>query len=453
MSGKTDFLVVGAGLAGLSAALFAAKAGKSVRIACSGQGSLTIADSSFDLLGYVPGYPHAVREPFEHFEMLPSEHPYARCGKQTAANAITAFRQLLEESGYPYRFFGTDSAPRNEMLLTSLGTEKPSSGAECSQIVPDMADIRRIMVIGMECLKDFFPQLCVSGLKLKPRFSKIPIVSSVMPSPAYFAPFVASHGLTHRTRDVSFLDAARFFETDDGCEILMRSVEDCLRSAGYPAQEDTLVLLPPILGIERGLAGTLRDRLGISVTELVTPGLSVTGYRLRLRLMRLLDAYGVDLFENTLITGHADGPDGRLSALRSDDIQLTADDFVIATGGIYGGGLVVGPDAVRDAIFGDAFGFTNPCLPVDETWSDTEAFPKMSDGRVHAFALSGVRTDAQLRPVDANGKCPYPNVRYAGRSVGGFDPIGEKSGNGSAVITAFAAVESLLANACDGVRS
>ena len=71
MQRATEVLVVGAGMAGLCAALAAAQAGSRVELLSNGVGSLAISGGSVDLLGAVGG--DSVDLPWAAMAMLPPE--------------------------------------------------------------------------------------------------------------------------------------------------------------------------------------------------------------------------------------------------------------------------------------------------------------------------------------------------------------------------------------------
>ncbi len=75
-----DLLVIGAGLAGLSAALTAAEAGLSVRVIAKGMGALHWSAGTVDVLGYLP-QTDAQNAPGADVGTR-AAHPYALCGAE-----------------------------------------------------------------------------------------------------------------------------------------------------------------------------------------------------------------------------------------------------------------------------------------------------------------------------------------------------------------------------------
>ena len=108
-----------------------------------------------------------------------------------------------------------------------------------------------------------------------------------------------------------------------------------------------------------------------------------------------------------------------------------AESFILASGGLFGGGLQARPGQVLEGIFN---------LPVhvpaeNDQWSNETLF--FTSGQ--PFAKFGVKVDARLRPVDEAGKVLLENVFIAGKTLAGYDYCFEKSGNGVALATAYLA--------------
>jgi glycerol-3-phosphate dehydrogenase subunit B len=59
-------------------------------------------------------------------------------------------------------------------------------------------------------------------------------------------------------------------------------------------------------------------------------------------------------------------------------------------------------------------------------------------------ARLGVAVDDSLRATDSEGNVIYENVRVAGATMAGSEPWREKSGNGIALATGFAAAGEIL---------
>src|SRR6266849_5416803 len=97
-----DVVVVGVGLAGLTAGLRLAQAGQRVLLLAKGMGGTHLGGGTIDVLGYSPGridHPLAALPDFlaEH-----PAHPYARAGLPALQAAADWFLKLTRELGCPY---------------------------------------------------------------------------------------------------------------------------------------------------------------------------------------------------------------------------------------------------------------------------------------------------------------------------------------------------------------
>ena len=87
---KFDVIIIGSGLAGLTAGIRLAEAGKSCAIISNGQSALHFSSGSLDLLTHLPdGTP--VSHPKQALSTLAQqapEHPYSRIGEANVTQLI-----------------------------------------------------------------------------------------------------------------------------------------------------------------------------------------------------------------------------------------------------------------------------------------------------------------------------------------------------------------------------
>jgi glycerol-3-phosphate dehydrogenase subunit B len=165
------------------------------------------------------------------------------------------------------------------------------------------------------------------------------------------------------------------------------------------------------------------------VFEVLAGPPSVPGIRLGRRLETALEEAGVTVRPDARVRGF-DATGGYIDRLRlQDGTEIAGTQYVLATGGVAGGGITSDRTGVTEAVFG---------CHVDaperrREWAKREPLGK------HPFARFGVAVDEGLRPLDDDGTCEYENLRAAGRVIGGFDPAAENSGGGVAVATGYTA--------------
>jgi glycerol-3-phosphate dehydrogenase subunit B len=226
---------------------------------------------------------------------------------------------------------------------------------------------------------------------------------------------------------------------------LARALEDpAAQTALRPAlaalgAEGRLLLFPPMLGLEQparvldwlgeATAGPVAELLGI-------PGLALAGYRLDRALEAALGRAGVAVRRGRAIAVEAS--DGRAVAVElaetpdSPAERLPLDALVLATGRFVGGGIGERDGRLVEPLLG---------LPLhDLAGRRVDGMPPSRlvrrdyEGEQPLFA-AGVRTDARLRPLDADGAPRLANLFAAGDLLAGFDPARDRTGLGVALLS------------------
>ena len=122
---KYDLGIIGTGLAGLAATLFAVNRGLSC-VQVGQTGEINFSSGLLDLLGVHPvGEKNILSDPWAGIDALVRdnpEHPYARLPKQDIQTAFQEILTFLKEAGLPYN----RRMNQNTGVLTSLGTLKPT---------------------------------------------------------------------------------------------------------------------------------------------------------------------------------------------------------------------------------------------------------------------------------------------------------------------------------------
>jgi len=163
---KPDVVVVGAGLAGLSAAVRLAEAGASVRVLAKGVGSTHLGAGTIDVLGY-DADGRRVDRPLEALGGLPAEHPYRLVGRAGVSAAIEWFKgRIADGPRAPYAYVG--DAEQNVLLPTAVGAVAPAGVVPETMVGGDLRGGGRVCVVGFRGLKDFFPALVADNLSRGP---------------------------------------------------------------------------------------------------------------------------------------------------------------------------------------------------------------------------------------------------------------------------------------------
>lgn len=408
MNRKSDIVVVGSGLAGMSAALTAAQSGKSVTLLTHGAGTLAISSGCIDVLGYQDGT--RVEDPFESMAALPAGHPYSLIG------GAEVVRESLDWLKGICRKGGIDMAPAaeegNHRLITVMGTLKPSYLCPDSFNPECLKDVHRAAVVTVEDMKDVHPGLIISQLHRYAELADKEFMEAVIPCPIEYA-----------HRNITPLDIARHVETPEGMKWLEKSLAPYAKL--YP-----VLLLPPICGMTHSqqIWNQLCSRLKVRIIEMVSIPPGVAGLRLREVLRKALNAAGVYTVESAEVV-RAEVEEGTCKAVysltASGECGWEAENFIIATGGLLSGGIVTAPGQAWESIF--RFSLNAPANT--EEWSSPDIFGSSF------FASMGVKVNSDLKPLDADGQVILNNVRFAGRVLGGYDFAAEKCGQGVALAT------------------
>jgi len=415
MAIESDVLVIGGGLAGLTSGLAAARAGADVRLVSYKQSTLRNASGLVDILGYTPEGEGPLTDPFDAIPSLPDRHPYRTVGVDTVREAM----ELFDDVTPFYRGAHTD---RNALLPTHGGTIKPTARYPAGASAGIASDQRDVLLVGLESMTDFDADRAAKHLA------------------AVGVPFDV-RGVTIQfpgdlRADAKVTRYAKLLDTNGEVSVRGRGrpARDALAERVAPHVEDEQrVGFPAILGDDdpAGVRTTLGEKLRADVFEVPMGPPSLPGLRLEDALFAALDEAGASIETGNPVRGY-EGED-RIERVfvekNGAEIPNTADQYVLATGGLVGKGI--GSD--REAVYEPIFDCHVPHAADRYDWFEGDVFGD------HQFARFGVDTDGDLRPETGDGGVEFENLRAAGSILGGYDFAAEKSGSGVSIATGYAA--------------
>ncbi|HUO72185.1 MAG TPA: glycerol-3-phosphate dehydrogenase subunit GlpB [Solirubrobacteraceae bacterium] len=405
-----DVVVVGCGVAGLTAAARLAEDGARVCVLAKGVGSTHLAPGTVDVLGHDPDIVEQPASALGAFVSAHPEHPYALVGADAIEPALEWFAARIEQGPQPgYRYTG--SLERNHMLPTAVGAIRPSALVPETMAEGDAGSQTPVCVVGIRALRDFHASLCAGNLRRA--------------------------GITSRAIELD-LDVGRVEVNSLG---LARRLDDPRARAAFAAQLAMLlrprerVALPAVLGLRdpHGVWSDLRHRLGRPVFEIPTLPPSAAGIRVYNALLACLRAAGGRFILGAEVVG-VERQGERVSAVRAHtsgrDTIFGARWVVLATGGFASGAIELGSDwQARERVLGLALsGVPAPGEP---------RFSADFLGE-HPMSRVGVAVDASLRAQGTE------NVFVAGAALPGAVPWQEGSGDGIALSTGCAVARSVL---------
>jgi glycerol-3-phosphate dehydrogenase subunit B len=411
---RCDLLIIGTGMAGMAAALFAARRGiDTLQVGMTGE--INFASGLLDLLGVHPvGAKQTLINPWEGIAQLIKDHPqhpYARIGIETIRAGLEEFVAFLNETDLPYRYHPQN----NTRVVTPLGTLKTTYA-----LPETMAGAEQALVERMPCLLVDFP-----GLKgFSARQIKATLQDRWPDLRAARLPFPGLSGELYTER------MARKLETAATRQQLAASIRGHLGDA-------RVVGLPAILGISRTrqVFEDIRQAVGVPIFEIPTMLPAITGLRLRECFERHLPPLGVRARYQQKILPIPRFSDHDIIAPiggEKPEVQVRARTAILASGRFFGQGLHADRHAIRETIFN---------LPVYQPTERTHWHHKaLFHHEGHPIHRAGLVVDDLLRPSDAQGRCVYPHLFAAGSILAHQDWIRQKCGSGLAIASAYAAV-------------
>ncbi|MGD9330997.1 MAG: glycerol-3-phosphate dehydrogenase subunit GlpB [Desulfobacterales bacterium] len=411
---RCDLLIIGTGMAGMAAALFAARRGlDTVQVGMTGE--INFASGLLDLLGVHPVVTGQTwSNPWNGIAALIEDqphHPYARIGIAAIRDSMAEFVAFLNTADLPY----TCHPQKNCRVVTPVGTLKTTYARPVSMAWADRAVAERTpcLVVDFAGLRGFSARQIQAALH-----DRWPTLHPVR------LPFPGLEGelLTERM--------ARQLESPTARGQLADAIRQHLGDARG-------VALPAVLGIThaRQVHADLQEIIGVPVFEIPTMLPAISGLRLRECFERHLPQMGVRArFQQKILpTPHVSDHEV-LAPIGGEtpETRVRSQAVILASGRFFGQGLQADRHAIRETIFD---------LPVHQPadrsrWHQKALFHNSG----HPIHQAGLAVDKHMRPTDDGGHVVYPNLFAAGSILAHQDWIRQKCGCGLAIASAYAAV-------------
>jgi glycerol-3-phosphate dehydrogenase subunit B len=256
-----DTIVIGAGIAGMLAAIGRAEAGERVLVLAKGHGATHWASGCLDLFDIGDGDPLAA---IESLIVDHADHPYALTGVDSIQSGVARLRAICAAGAYPL----VGSLRRNLQLPTAVGALRPTALVPVTMAAGDARQLPRqdaaapLLIVGFHELRDFFPpmiagNLVAQGFSAYGEYLKLPPIE--------------------RKLDFSTVSFARLFEQPTFRADVGRQLRLLVQRGGYRQ-----IGMPAVLGLTQSarVLSDLQAAAGALIFEIPTLPASVPGMRL-----------------------------------------------------------------------------------------------------------------------------------------------------------------------------
>ncbi|MGD2184708.1 MAG: glycerol-3-phosphate dehydrogenase subunit GlpB [Desulfobacterales bacterium] len=417
---KCDVCVIGTGLAGMAATLFAATRGLSVT-QVGHTGEIIFASGLLDLLGVYPiNEKRPWSDPWAAIDALVRDnphHPYARLKQEDIKAAFDETLTFLEESGLRYH----RRLNHNSRVLTSLGTIKSTYAVPHTMWngVKALEEKPACLIVDIRGLKGFSARQIAAALRA--RWSKLRFARISFP------------GMDHLNEV--------YTEHMANALLLPHNREKFAQVLAPLVKTSKIIGLPAILGLYRTheVISHLEELIGVPLFEIPTIPPSVPGLRFKEAFERGLRPKGVQYFSLTRALKVRQPATGIFEThIGRDDVEhiVHSRAVILASGRFIGGGLHADRKRISETIFD---------LPVFQPDSRRDWHRRnFLDPRGHLINQAGLEIDDTFRPLDDSGCPAFETLFAAGSILAHNDWKRMKCGAGLAIATAFGAVNSFI---------
>jgi glycerol-3-phosphate dehydrogenase subunit B len=417
---KCDLCVIGSGLAGMAAALFAANRGLSI-VQTGHTGEIIFASGLLDLLGVHPVSEKRLwSDPWAALDTLKRDipdHPYARLRKEDIKAAFDEILTFLEQNGLRYH----RRMNHNSRVLTSLGTIKSTYAVPHTMWkgVKALEEKPACLIIDIRGLKGFSARQIAAAFQNE--WSDLRAAQISFPDSDHLSEVYAEHMANSL--------------------LLPHKREKFAQVVAPHVKESKIIGMPAILGLYRTheVIPHLEALIGVPLFEIPSIPPSVPGLRLKEVFERGLRTKGVQYFSLRRALQVRQTAAGQFEIhIGRNDVEhvVHSRGIVLASGRFIGGGLHADRKRIHETVFG---------LPVYQPDSRAKWHRRnFLDPRGHLINQSGLEIDDKFRPLNDSRQPAFESLFAAGSILAHNDWKRMKCGAGLAIATAFGAVNSFV---------
>ena len=412
---KSDCIIIGGGLSGLTAAITLAEAGQKVTVVSAGQSSLHFGSGSLGLIGYNKEG-QEVNNPLEAISSLDEKHPYNKVGTENIPVLAREAKALLDRCDIKT----TGAVETNHYRLSPMGVPIPAW----------------LTLDDMEAL--------TSKEELKGKKITLVNIAGFLDLPYHYTLdnlTKAGAICSYKIIQLEEFDFARKSPTEMRASNLAKVIHDkgitdkLAVAISHVAGDSDVVLLPAITGLKDAqLSEELRRKVNTPVKFIATMPPSVPGIRiLELMRKRLYALGGRILIGDKAIEGRF--KDNKLVEIKTAHLPeetLTADNFILATGSFMSQGLI----SDYSHVFEPVLGLDVDSLENRNDWYNENVL------KAQPYMDFGVATDAELHAIK-DGRT-IENLFVTGSILSGHNNIKLADGEGVSMLTAMYAAKKIV---------
>lgn len=436
---KVDVFVIGAGAAGLTAARKAAEKGLKVLVVEKGSGATIQSSGVIDVAGYSSSglFFASASQGVRSIACMSKNHPYSIIGggwktepEERAKEAEKRVREALKDFVEGMKSLGVSfmgSLDENIFVTNFVGTFKPTCLCPSTIYNGNLKNLNNSSVcfVGVKGFAEYNPKFCAQS------FPNVASGLKIRPKSVNYA-YLDIPGLEGRG-DILAIEIARKMDDPKILGKIGQSLQKTV-SADHIAIPTAGVKSP-----EENIK-TLVEATGANVFELISFPPSVPGYRFVKLLEKAAQNAGASVRRGYKVVGANSNKivKGLKVEIGRKITEIEADTYILASGGLFGGGLKEERDFLRESIFhlpvysGDGENLEEVYL---EKLLSRNVFPKGG----HQLFSSGIKVNEKLQPISDEGETIYSNLYAAGSILSGYNYIAEKSGMGVAIVTGYLA--------------
>lgn len=401
---KFDTLIIGGGLAGLTAGIILAKAGQKCAIVSSGQSALHFFSGSLDLLGYLNE--QEIDSPFDVIGRLNPLHPYQKIGVDNVRKYADKTVEFFAEIGVAFK----GDADRNHYRISPVGALRKTWLTLENHYSNGGREFGKTIILNIEGFLDFHPHFVAEGLARKGVKCDVSAVTV--------------NELQALRTSPTEMRSANIAKTLENRAALIRLIEEINKVA----KDYDTVIFPSVFGLYNyELEEYVKNNITSELLLIPTFPPSAPGIRMQMMMKQhFQNLGGVYMLGDTVTNGHISG--NKIQYVRTvnhKDIRLEATNFIIASGSFFSHGLQAHPNSICEPIFNLD---VNDC-DERQTWFDQNVFG------TQPYMSFGVKTDSQLHPQIKGDS--VSNLFAIGSILEAANSLKEASGAGISITTAM----------------